>query len=306
MGERADVMSDDRNVDEIRDDIEQNRDAMERTIDQLEARLNPDALQTQVSDIVRQVTDQLMAEFESKAQSISTTINEQVQSAVHGAATARTEQLFSDAEAFVIKFGKTLWQRIADNPAPLALAATAVGLLAAEGPKERNGASGNEGIIQQMTSTMKDSVLGLKNEVTSLTDRTRESAGNVADGAGQQAAQLSQKALSVSSLWEDQPLAIGLLAAGVGFVAAVTVPQSKQERQMLAPAVDKAQAQLDQMGVTDSTGQGEGGLVGQAKKLGSDVIGQAKEVVGDQLSQVKEAAASATRTESSDQTSENE
>src|SRR6478735_8852961 len=208
MGERADAVSDDRNVDEIRDDIEQNRDDMGRTISQLEARLNPDALQTQVTDIVRTVTDQLMSEFESKASDISARINEQVQSAVHGAATARTEQLFSEAEAFVRKAGRTLWERASQNPAPVALAVTAIGLLDAESSKGSAGADSSRGMIQQAKGMVADQVSGLKDGLASRTDQASDKASDIAGETKQNASQLAQHVPDVAGVWKEHSLTV--------------------------------------------------------------------------------------------------
>jgi len=296
MGERADAVSDDRDIGEIRDDIEQNRDAMGRTLEQLETRLSPDALQTQVTDIVRTVTDQLLAEFESKASDLSARINEQVQSAVHGAATAQTERLFSEAGDLVRKASRALWDRTSQNPAPVALAATAIGLLSSESSKGSNAANGSERTIQQPMGKAGDQISGLKESLSSLTDQAGDKVSGVAGETKQHVSQLTQQVPDVAGLWKDHSLTVGLVAVGLGFVAALTIPQSERERQAMAPVINRAQERLDQMGVTDSTGQGNGGLIDQVKQTGGELLGQAKDAATESLHRAGEAAASTGKT----------
>jgi len=296
VGERADIVSDDRDVAEIREDIEQNREDMGRTIAQIEERLSPDALQSQVSDIVREVTDRLLAEFESKTGDISTRINEQVQSAVHGAATARTEQVFSEAEQLARKAGKTIWDRASQNPAAMALAASAIGLLATERSNMSSNADGSGGMIQQATSMMGDQLSGLKEGISSLAGQAEEKTASLAGNTKGHVAQMAHDAPAPGGFWESQPFAVGLLAAGLGFVSALAIPQSERERQAIAPVVEQAQERLDSLGVTDSTGQGDGGLISQAKQTGAGLVGQVKDAAVDSLSQAGDAAKSVGKT----------
>ena len=296
MGERADAVSDDRDVDEIREDIEQNREEMGRTIAQIEDRLSPDALQAQITDIVRETTDRLLAEFESKSSDISARINEQVQSAVHGAAMARTEQVISEAEQFARKAGKTLWDRASENPTAMALAASAIGLLAVERSTMTSSANGNGGMIQQATGMLGDQVAGLKEGFSSLADQAGEKAAGMVGDRKEQAARMTQQAPSPGAFWESQPFTVGLLAAGLGFVAALSIPQSERERQAMAPVIEQAQERLDNFGLTDSKGQGDGGLIGQVKESGAELLGQAKDAATESLNRAGDAAASLGKT----------
>jgi len=290
-------VSDDRDVDEIREDIEQNREDMGRTIAQIEERLSPDSLQAQFTDIVRETTERLLAEFESKTSELSARINEQVQSAVHGAATARTEQVFSEAEEIVRKAGKTLWQRASENPKAMALAASAIGLLVVERSDMAPNANGNGGMIQQATSMMGDQVSGLREGISSLTNQAGEKATSMIGDRKEQVGQLAQQTPTTpTAFWESQPFTVGLLAAGLGFVAALSIPQSERERQVMTPVIEQAQERLDNMGVTDSTGEGSGGLIGQVKQTGAEIIGQAKNAATESLSQAGDMATSLGKT----------
>lgn len=126
-------MSDDQQIDEIRDDIEQTREEMSQTIDQIEARLSPDALQEQASEIISRLSEQLLSEFSSKSDEISGKISEQMGVAINSAATQKLDQVFGQASSTAKQAGGTLWHRLAENPVPVALAAVGIGLLAAEG-----------------------------------------------------------------------------------------------------------------------------------------------------------------------------
>jgi Protein of unknown function (DUF3618) len=287
-------MSDDRDVEEIRQDIEQNRDDMSRTIDQIEARLTPEAIQTQVNDIVRQTTDQLLAQFNEKSDTIAARINEEVRSAIHGATAARTEQLFAEVDEIVRKAGHMLWERTAHNPAPLALMATAIGLIASERPDGTG--DGSPGFVEQAKRMVGEQASSVKSDVSAMTDETGGKIADLASDARVGAYDLVSKVPDPGSFWNDQPLTIGLLATGLGFVAALSLPQSNKEREMMAPVIDKAQTRLDEMGITDSTAQSDGGIVGQAKAMGSDLISQAKDAASASLSQAGDAASSIGRT----------
>jgi len=289
-------VSDDRDVDEIREDIEQNREDMGRTIAQIEDRLSPDALQVQITDIVREATDRLLAEFESKSNDISARINEQVQSAVHGAATARTEQVFSEAEQFARKAGKTLWERASENSTAMALAASAIGLLAVERSNMSPSANGNGGMIQQATSMLEDQIAGLKEGFSSLTDQASEKAASMVGDGKEHAAQIARQAPSPGAFWESQPFTVGLLAAGLGFVAALSIPQSERERQAMAPVIEQAQERLDDLGLTDSKGQGDGGLIGQVKQTGAEFMEQARDAATESLNRAGDTATSLGKT----------
>lgn len=70
-------MSDDYEIEELRDDIDQTRDNMSETISQLEERLAPERLQADTTDIVREVADKIIAEIQGKTGDLTQQITDQ-------------------------------------------------------------------------------------------------------------------------------------------------------------------------------------------------------------------------------------
>jgi len=112
-------MSDDQQIDALRDDIEQTRGDMSQTIEQLQERLAPERLQRDTGEIVQEVADRIIAEIQGKTGDLTTGLSAQIQTAVHGAATAKTDELLTNAAAGARAAGASLWERVATNPAPL-------------------------------------------------------------------------------------------------------------------------------------------------------------------------------------------
>lgn len=221
-------MSDDQQIEEIRDDIEQTRAEMSQTIDQLEARLSPDALQEQASEIISRLSDQLLKEFSSKSDEISSKISEQMGVAINSAATQKLDQVFGQASTTAKQAGGTLWHRLAENPVPVALAAVGIGLLATEGAaaKEQvshlaqdvsgkmhqaqsgSGQGEGQGLLDTAKGMIGEQVAGVKEQVSHATTQAEaalhgatEQAGEKLHGAADQAkAQGQHLAGSASSI----------------------------------------------------------------------------------------------------------
>jgi F0F1-type ATP synthase membrane subunit b/b' len=198
-------MSDDQQIDEIRDDIEQTRADMSQTIDQLEARLSPDALQEQASEIINRLSDQLLSEFQTKSDEISGKISEQMQTAVNSAATQKIDQFIEQAGSTARTAGATLWSRFANNPAPVALAAVGIGLLAAEGgaAKEQvshlaqgmsdrmqhgggqgSGQERGQGLLESAKQMVGEQVSGVKEQLSHATTDVEAALHGVTEQAG--------------------------------------------------------------------------------------------------------------------------
>ncbi len=203
-------MSDDQQIDEIREDIEDTRADMSRTIDQLEARLSPDALQEQASELINRLSEQLLAEFSTKSEEISTRISDQMQSAVNSAATQKLDQLFTQAGDTAKTAGDTIWRRLSDNPVPVALAAVGIGLLAAEGgaAKEQvshlaqgvsdrvqqatggsqtDGQEGGQGLLESAKQMVGERVTDAESRLQQMTEQAGDALHGVADQAAEKA-----------------------------------------------------------------------------------------------------------------------
>lgn len=274
-------MSDDQDIQQLQGDIEHTRSELAETIGQIEERLSPSALQDQVSDIVRQVTDQILSEFSGKSGELTNKINEQVQTAVQSVASSRVEQLIGQAGPAVGGVGKSLWSRLSENPAVGALAAVGIGLLAAEESVRRSGDGGGPSASAStgdasggMGSTLSGMVGQAGDKVSGLVDSAKQRAQSVSQSVSQSASGAGGTGGGLA----DQSLASGLLAMGIGFLVGIAAPETETERGAIAPLREKAGEQLDKMGVAGS-GQG---LLEQAKQTGGDLIGQATQAASGQ------------------------
>jgi hypothetical protein len=198
-------MSDDQQIDEIRDDIEQTRTEMSQTIDQIEARLSPDALQDQASEIINRLSEQLLSEFSSKSDEISSKISEQMGVAINSAATQKLDQVFGQASTTAKQAGSTIWHRLAENPVPVALAAVGIGLMAAEGAaaKEQvshlaqgvsdkmhqaqsdNGQGEDQSLLDTAKAVIGEQVAGVKEQVSHATTQAEEALHGATEQAGE-------------------------------------------------------------------------------------------------------------------------
>jgi len=303
-------VSDDQDIDQLQDDIEQTRGDLAETIGQIEARLRPSALQDQVSDIVKQVSDQLMSEFEGKSGELTSKINEQVQVAFQGVATDRVEKLVAQAGPAVGVMGKSMWARLSDNPAVGALAAVGIGLLAAEETARRSGAiealMGSSQGGSPATGTVGSVASGLPAKASDLAKEAADAISGGVDAAKQQAQGIAADASSTGSgggssegglgaILSDPSLASGLLGMGIGFLVGLVAPETSTEREAISPLKEKAAGQLDKLGAAMGADSGQG-LLDQAKQAGSDLLDQAAQSASWAVESGKQAAGQAKET----------
>jgi hypothetical protein len=301
-------MSDDQQIYQLRDDIEQTRDNLGETIDQLEERLAPERLQQDTTDIVREVADKILAEIQGKTGDLSQQISDQIQSAVQGVATTKSEELMTQAFASVRTLGTSLWERVGQSPAPAALAAVGIGLLAA-GSKGSGTPSQSGEFENAEGGGMMGGVDELLAKANTLANRATEAAGRTSQGTGDLLSQAkSYLPTSTDSnghgqgIVSDQPILAGLVALGLGAAMGLSMPETAKEREVTAPLREQAQQRLEQMGIAsdpqgmiDQAKQQVGSLatkvtetmstgVEQAKQTGTDLVSTAKETAADAAS----------------------
>jgi hypothetical protein len=283
-------MSDDQQIDALRSDIEQTRDDMSETIDQIEEKLSPDRLQEEVLQMARQLSDQLLSEFQSKSDAITSSINEQMQSAIHGAATAKADELFSQASDTLRLVGNNVWTRLSENPAPIALAAAGIGMLVmGEHHSQQNGQSLFDRGQEMLTDAVTNLESGLFNATESaegLADQAGSTLGDAVEGvkarAGQMSEQVSSHLPQMSNGYDGGMdmggLVGGMLALGLGFMAGLSIPESERERAAMEPVRSMLHEQMDKLGVDDMRGDAAG-LMESVKQAGSEVVSSAKETL---------------------------
>ena len=90
--------------------------------------------------------------------------------------------------------------------------------------------------VKQKVGGMRDAVMGAKDSVV-------DTASGVGDQASQAADQVRRGPEVARQQAQGNPLAAGLIAFGVGMLAATVIPSSRREQQLVA---DKVQPQLDE------------------------------------------------------------
>jgi ElaB/YqjD/DUF883 family membrane-anchored ribosome-binding protein len=282
-------MSDDQQIDEIREEIAETRGELSRTIDQIEEKLSPQNLQTEATDMVRQITDQLLGEFQAKSGELSDRINEQIGAALHGVTSAKAEQFLAQVQQSARETGASLWERIAQNPVPVAVAAMGMGLLATNSAQGLMNGQSAGAAGQSPVTTFEEQAFKATESVSSLVDQATSKLKSAADGVSEKADNLAQKSAPVKdSLFGEQGITGGLLALGLGMLAGFAIPETDRERATMAPLRDKARDEMDRMGFTDWARDDENGVVSQLKDTGGELINAAKET----LDQTADAATS--------------
>ena len=95
-------------------------------------------------------------------------------------------------------------------------------------------------IVHRQTDKVKGAFGSLRDRVMGVAD----SAGSSASGAAHGAADV---ALDVRAKAEGNPLAVGLIAFGVGLVVASLIPASEKEKELAETVKDKAQPLVDEV-----------------------------------------------------------
>jgi len=299
-------VSDDLYIEDLRDDIDETRDNLGATLNQLEERLAPERLQQDTTDIVREVADKIIAEVQGRTGDLTQQITDQIHAAVHSAATTKSEEMMTQAAASIRTAGASLLNRTGSSPAPVALAAVGIGLLAATSAKGSSSSNTSDGSAQSGSGVMStvDNLLGKANSVA-------ERATNGMSGASQESGKLFDQAKSmigntpqspdqVRGLVSDKPLVVGLLALGLGAAMGLSIPGTTKEREATSTLRTQAQDKLGAMGIADNPqgmiDQAKQGLSQLSEKIGESAttgLDLAKQATGEVASSAKETAAAA-------------
>jgi len=116
----------------------------------------------------------------------------------------------------------------------------------------------------------------LRHAVTSARERVMGVAHDAEESASSMASDVAEGARSVVRRSEGNPMAVGLIAFGVGLLAASLIPASQKEKELAQTAKEQAQPLMDEVG-------------GVAREVASDL----KEPVQEAATAVKDEAADA-------------
>ncbi len=201
---------------ETRVEIEQTRADMSETIDAIQERLSPQNVKEQVKTTVQDAT----TKARDRAQ---------------GAIVERAQGARS-----------TMIQTIKQNPMPAALTAVSLGWLVVSGRTESSG-QGSDGSSSSQTAGQTH---GKARETAShARDRVRQTAGQAQQQVSQLGNQAQNRARRVKGgfqrMLQENPLAVGAIAVGLGAAVGLAIPETSKENQMMGETrdslVEKAQ-----------------------------------------------------------------
>jgi gas vesicle protein len=132
-------------------------------------------------------------------------------------------------------------------------------------------------IAERQTEKIKGAFGSVKDRIMGAASDAQESAGSATDsvaGAGQKVAAKAQ----------GNPLAVGLIAFGVGLLAASLIPATSQEKKLASDLKDKAQPLVEQ--ATDAAKE----VVGNLKQPAQDAAAAVKDTATDAAAAVKDEA----------------
>ncbi|MET0976648.1 MAG: DUF3618 domain-containing protein [Leifsonia sp.] len=127
-------------------------------------------------------------------------------------------------------------------------------------------------IAQRQADKAKDAVRSVRDRVMGVASDVRDDAGSVGDSVSGVAQSAVQKA-------KGNPLAVGLIAFGAGWLLSSLIPPSTKEKELTSSLADAAQPLLD-----------------EAKDVASTIAGDLKEPAQDAATAVKDSAAGAVET----------
>jgi hypothetical protein len=302
MGPTTGIESNNESSEEIRRDIEDTRAEMSQTIDQIQAKLNPEHVKAQVKETVREAT------------------------------IGRAEQVVSNAGETARGAGYSFLETIKENPVPAALAGIGLGWLAYASRQNEhsfnryrarhayshdpfrggNGAQSGRGLTDKaadmagsvqekaadMAGTMHDKASHAADAVRERAGDLAETAGDWADTAGDwaesgresahhlsaQAHYQAQRAAAKShDVMDESPLIGGAIALALGAAIGFMLPETRQEDEWMGAARDQV---VDQVKDVAST------AAGRAQDVASTAVEAAKRAGKEAVQAGKEAAQS--------------
>ncbi len=285
----------DSETERIKAEIEDTRAEMGQTINEIQERLSPEHLMDQVKETVREATI-------GKVERVMDKVGESISNVTEPAMNA-----MGRAGETLKETGYSLTNTVRQNPIPCALIGLGVGWYVVN----RIRGNANSGTMRSRmyesefeTGTGRPLYAGMGRQYarsgeyagasrqygssskSGMFGRVKDSAGNLAQDAGEKVSELSQQATegarwagrSLQRLVEENPLAVGAAAVAVGAVVGLALPTTRVEHEYLGEAseklVDRAQQvareamdKVKEATQGDAGQQAQGGQGGQAQSL---------------------------------------
>jgi ElaB/YqjD/DUF883 family membrane-anchored ribosome-binding protein len=260
-------------TDQIRAEIEDTRAEMGQTINEIQDRLNPEHLVSQVKESVREATI-------GKVERAMDMVGEKL------------SDVTEPAREVVGRAGNAIADSVWNNPIPIGLIGLGVGMLMIRRfggnssrqlyrpsrQPEPNFASANpeRNFTPERESATSKTINQVKETASHLASRSTQTLSNLSSQAKDSAVSVSTR---FSEIIRDNPLAVGAVAVAAGAAVGLALPSTTFERehigdtsemlvdkaeQVARDAVDKVQNATQQM-----TGESSGATTGEASNGGS-------------------------------------
>lgn len=135
-------------------------------------------------------------------------------------------------------------------------------------------------IIDRQTDKVKSAFSGAKDRVMGVASDARDSASSASDSVSDGAQRAVDKA-------KGNPIAVGLIAFGVGWLASSLIPASSKEKELTDNLKDAAQPLIEK--VSDAAKD----VAGNLREPASDAVSAVKGAASDAVDSVKSDASSA-------------
>jgi ElaB/YqjD/DUF883 family membrane-anchored ribosome-binding protein len=232
----GDVPDADPEAERIVGEIEDTRSQMSSTIDEIGHRLQPENIAEQAKEKIREAT------------------------------VGRVERIVDDAGTTAQRTGNTMMETIRQNPVPAALAAIGVGWLAlrmrdqgtstyGNGRRYEYGYRGNgygesgrgsdwyyeqrgsgRGIADDAAQRAQQVGSDVQRAAQDAVDQTQQ---RVREAQWQAQGTLNDVQQQAQQTWQENPLALGALAVGVGAAVALAIPETQKERELMGEQRDE-------------------------------------------------------------------
>jgi hypothetical protein len=244
----------------LTEDIEQTRAEMSETIDAIQDRLDPERLTNQAVGAATEVTVQArdaakdVAKYAiDEAKQAVRELADQATTAVRRSTIERVEHMAVNTRDSAQGAGTDLWSLVQHNPIPAALAGIGLGWLwmkrssaapTGYGRSDYGYAGYNAGYspggpMTGMTDTAQQLASGAQQRATQVVDQTQQMASSIAGRAENTAGQMQDTTMSIAEGISANPIALGALGLALGAAAALILPETEQEDQLLGETRDR-------------------------------------------------------------------
>ncbi len=273
----------DRNVDELRFDIQSTRSEMSETVDAIQAKLSPQSVQETAEQIterakkaalevaeltterVKQAALDVSEQVTERVKETVTQLKNEVKSEIHDATIGRIERMVNNVRETTNGTSATVMELIKANPIPAALVGIGMAWLfmnksnhSSQGGHfypQNQGQMWNNSQNPSFSNTVQQKADQVKNTVSETADNIKEKAEGFVSQAQDQVEHLSdqvqdqaQRVMSRSqSMLDDNPLITSALALTVGAAVGFLLPETRREDEWMGETRNKLLNQVSEV-----------------------------------------------------------